>query len=73
MFLVSVKYCKVMLITRGAGGGAHPYKRDCRLQIFVSFKVFGMKSHDICPFRYRLGLCVKIMYKKCYDTDLTEI
>ena len=60
MFLVSVKYCKVMLITPVEGeGGGHPYKRDCKLQICVSLKVFGMESHDICPFRYRLGLCIK--------------
>ena len=27
----------------------------------------------ICPFRYRLVLCIKKIYKKCPDTDHTEI
>ena len=44
-----------------------PYKRDgdarcltlgCKLQIFVSFRVFETDSHYICPFWYRLVLCM---------------
>ena len=31
----------------------------CKLQILVKFKMFGMESHDMCPLRYRLVLCVK--------------
>ena len=49
-------------------GGETPYKSDgdarrlalgCRLQILVSFGVFGMESYYISPFRYRLVLCIK--------------
>ena len=32
-----------------------------------------MESHYICPFRYRLELCIKEFTKKCPDTDHTEI
>ena len=32
---------------------------ECKLQILVSLKVFGMESYYICPFRYRLGLRIK--------------
>ena len=47
------------------GGGELPYNSDgdthhpplgCKLQILVSIRVFGMESHFICPFRYRLIL-----------------
>ena len=47
------------------GGGGLPYNSDgdtrrpplgCKLQILVSIRVFGMESHFICPFRYRLIL-----------------
>ena len=63
-------------------GGRLPYKSDgdarrlafwCRLQILVSFGVFGMESYYISPFRYRLVLCRKESYKKCPDTDHTKI
>ena len=46
-------------------GGQLPYNSDgdtrrlplvCKLQILVSIRVFGMESHFICPFRYRLIL-----------------
>ena len=50
----------------GWGGGAQlPYNSDedtrrlplgCKLQILVSIRVFGMESHFICLFRYRLIL-----------------
>ena len=52
----------------GGGRGELPYKSDtdarrlaleCKLQISVSLRVFGMESHYICPFRYRLVLCIK--------------
>ena len=45
-----------------------PYKSDrnarrlalgYRLQILVSLIVFGMERHYICPFRYRLVVCIK--------------
>ena len=48
--------------------GGLPYKTNgdarhlalgCKLQILVSLRVFGMESHYICPFRYRLVLCLK--------------
>ena len=32
---------------------------ECKLQILVSLKVFGMESYYICQFRYRLGLRIK--------------
>ena len=47
--------------------GRLPYKSDwdarclalgCKLQILVSRRMFGMESHYICPFRYRLVLCI---------------
>ena len=50
------------------GGGELPYKRNgdarrlalgCKLQLLVSLRVFGIESHYICPFRYRLVLCIK--------------
>ena len=53
-----------MLVIPGGGGGGPPDKIDvdacrlalgCKLQILV----LGMESHYICPFRYRLVLCVK--------------
>ena len=31
----------------------------CKLQILASPRVFGMESHYICPFLYRLVLCIK--------------
>ena len=52
-----------MLVILG-GGGVLPDKIDvdacrlalgCKLQILV----LGMEGHYICPFRYRLVLCVK--------------
>ena len=46
----------------------------CKLQILVSLRVFGMESHYIGPFRYRLVLCIKKFTKKHPDTyDHTEI
>ena len=54
------------------GGGRLPYKSDgdarrlaleCRLQILVSFGVFGMESYYISPFRYPLVLCIKKVTK----------
>ena len=33
--------------------------QGCKLQILVSLRVFGMESHSICPFGYRLGRCIK--------------
>ena len=46
------------------GGGGVPYNKSdgdarrlgalgCKLQILVSLRVFGMESHNICPFMYR--------------------
>ena len=46
-------------------GGEFSYKSDddalrlafgCKLQFLASPRVFGMESHYICPFRYRLVL-----------------
>ena len=54
------------------GGGRLPYKSDgdarrlalgCRLQILVSFGVFGMEIYYISPFRYPLVLCIKKVTK----------
>ena len=66
------------------GGGGLPYKSDgdarlltlgCKLQILVSLRVFGKESYYIYPFRYRVSLraVLKEIYKKCVDTDHTEI
>ena len=50
------------------GGGELPYKRNgdarrlalgCKLQLLVSLRVFGIESLYICPFKYRLVLCIK--------------
>ena len=60
-------------LPQGAGGTL-PWKSDgdarhlallCKLQILVSFRVFGMDSHCICPFRYYLGPCIRKFTKKC--------
>ena len=40
-------------------GDARPLALECKLQILVSLKVFGKESHYICPFTYRLVLCIK--------------
>ena len=40
-------------------GDAPSLSLGCKLQILVSLRVFGMESHYICPFRYRLVLCIK--------------
>ena len=40
----------------------------CKLQILVSLRVFGMESYYFRSFRYR-----KEIYKKCPNTDHTEI
>ena len=62
--------------------GGLPYKSDgdalrlalgCKLQILVALRVFGMESYYICPFRYRLVLCIQKFTKKCPDTDHAEI
>ena len=54
------------------GGG---YKSDgdachlsygCKLQIVVPLRVFGMESHCICSFGYRLELCIKIFPKRLW-------
>ena len=65
----------------GGRGGELPYKSGgdalrlalgCKLQILVSLRLFGMENYYICPFRYRLVLCIK-KFTKCPDTDHTEI
>lgn len=52
--------------------GGLSYKRDddarrlafgCKMQILVSPRLFGMESHYICPFLYRLVLCIKKFIK----------
>ena len=57
----------------GRVGEGLPYKSDgdacrlsygCKLQIVVPLRVFGMESHCICPFRYRLELCIKIFPRR---------
>ena len=62
--------------------GGLPYKSDrnarrlalgCKLLILVSLRVLGMESYYICPFRYRLVLCIEEIYKLCPDTDHPEI
>ena len=35
----------------------------CKMQILVSPRLFGMESHYICPFRYRLVLFLKKFIK----------
>ena len=32
---------------------------ECKLQILVSLRVFGMESHYICPFKFRLIMCIR--------------
>ena len=54
-------------------GGVRRLALGCRLQILVSLGVFGMECYYICPFRYRLVLCIKKVTKKCPDTDHTKI
>ena len=58
-------------------GGDFSYKSDddarrlafgCKLQILASPRVFGMESHYICPFRYRLVLW---LIKKFTNNALT--
>ena len=39
--------------------GMHVVSLRGEIADFVLLKVFGMESHYICPFRYRLGLCIK--------------
>ena len=60
------------------GGGELPYKRNgdarrlalgCKLQLLVSLRVFGIESLYICPFKYRLVLCIKKFTKKCALLD----
>ena len=44
---------------------------DCfKLKILVSLRVFGTKSHYICPFTYRLGLCIKKFTKNAVMSAL---
>ena len=59
-------------------GGEFSYKSDdnarrlafgCKLQILVSRRVFGVESHYICPYRYRLVLFMK---KFTEYTEYTE-
>ena len=40
-------------------GDRHRLALGCKFQILVSLRVFGMDSPYICPFRYRLVLCIK--------------
>ena len=60
-------------VSEGVIRGGRPHKSDrdahclalgCKKQILVSFRVFGMESHYICPFRYRSVLCIKKFEKK---------
>ena len=59
------------MLWRGEGGGTPIWKRrgcssslfECKLQILVSVMVFVMESHYICPFGYRLALCIKKFVK----------
>ena len=55
-----------------SGGDALRLALGCKFQILVSLRLFGMESYYICPFRYRLVLCIK-KFIKCPDTDHTEI
>ena len=54
--------------SRGVRTGGDSHKKDgdarhlaygCKLQSLVSLRVFWTESHYYCPFRYRLGLCIK--------------
>lgn len=64
---------------RQGAGAALSYKSDgdschlallCKLPILVSFKVFGMESHCICPFRYCLGPCIRKFTKNVVTSVL---
>ena len=55
-----------------SGGDALRLALGCKFQILVSLRLFEMESYYICPFRYRLVLCIK-KFIKCPDTDHTEI
>ena len=66
-------------LAAGGGGGALPYKSDrdarcfalgCKKQILVSFRVFGMESHYIYPFRCCLVMCVKQFTKNALTLTL---
>ena len=39
-------------------GDTRGFALGCKLQILVSLRVFGMERNYICPFRYRLVLCI---------------
>ena len=61
--------------------GGLPYKSEgdalrlalgCKLQILVSLRVFGTESYYICPFRYRLVLCIQKFTKKNALTLTTQ-
>ena len=52
-------------------GGRVFFISGCKLQNLVSLKVFGMESHYICLFRYRLVLSIKNVTKNALP-DHTE-
>ena len=58
-----------------------PYKKNgdtlrlvlgCKLQILVLLRVFGMESHHIWPFRYRLVRCIKKFTKNALTLLTTQ-
>ena len=62
-------------------GEGLPYKSDgdarrlalgCKSQVLVSLRMFGMESHYL-PIQVSLSIVLKKIYKKCPDTDHTEI
>ena len=78
---IPLQFLYFFLIYRGKGiawegwGEGLPYKSDrdacrlsyrCKLQIVVPLTVFGMESHCICSFGYRLELCIKIFPKRLW-------
>ena len=55
---------------KSSNGDALHLSLGCKLQILASLRVFGMESYYRKLFAHS---GVKVIYKKCCDTDHTEI
>ena len=55
-----IRYCRPgVRLPYESDGDARRLALAWKLHILVSITVFGMESHYICPFRYRLLLCIR--------------
>ena len=55
-----IRYCRPgVRLPYDSDGDARRLALGLILRILVTLRVFEMDSHYICPFRYRLGLCIK--------------